>query len=70
MQVASYRMRVLYPLLEFLHHHAINQPCIQAAAEELARIFTPWVLRKQAGSSPSSLSEARTARCARAAGLP
>ena len=57
-------MRVLYPLLEFLHHHAINQPSIQAAAEELARIFTPWILRKQASPNPSSLSEARTARCA------
>ena len=62
-------MRVLYPLLELLHHHAINQPSIQAAAEELARIFTHWILRKQASPGPSSLSETRTARYTRAAAL-
>lgn len=40
-----YRLQILIPLLELLHHHAINQDDIQYTAVMVAERFAPYLLR-------------------------
>ena len=45
MQNDTYRLKVLVPLLELLHHHTVNQDNIQETAALLAEMFAPFLLR-------------------------
>lgn len=45
MQNDAYRLRIVLPLLELLHHHCINQESIQHAAEHVGTKFASCLLR-------------------------
>lgn len=45
LQNDTYRLKVLIPLLELLHHHTINQDNIQQTAALLGEMFAPFLLR-------------------------
>ena len=47
MQNDAYRLRILLPLLELLHHYCINQRSIQHAAEYVAQKFVTCLLRPE-----------------------
>lgn len=45
LQNDMYRLKVLIPLLELLHHHVINQDDIQNTAFMVGKRFAPYLLR-------------------------
>ncbi|KAK9804820.1 hypothetical protein WJX72_007288 [[Myrmecia] bisecta] len=59
-QMPASTLQVLYPLMEFLHHHSINQrrkPDSPIAPPDLARIFAPLLLRPSGCNSISCESD-------------
>ena len=60
-QIDSYRLRILLPLLELLHHYCINQRNIQLAAEYVGNKFASYLLRPAHQASPSSQDTALAA---------
>eukprot|EP00884_Botryococcus_braunii_P019576 jgi/Botrbrau1/6301/Bobra.0339s0012.1 len=48
-QVPVYAVKVLYPLLEFLHHYRLNQRRANTPASDLASTFAPLLLRPPDG---------------------
>lgn len=48
-QVPTVAAKVLYPLLEFLHHYRLNQRRANTPASDLASTFAPLLLRPPEG---------------------
>lgn len=58
LQNDTYRLRVLLPLLELLHHYCINQHSIQHAAAYIGEKFASCLLRSSFQSDTAGESEA------------
>lgn len=58
LQNDAYRLRVLLPLLELLHHYCINQHSIQCAAAYVGEKFVSCLLRPSFRSDTTGESEA------------
>ena len=66
MQNDLYRLKILVPLLELLHHHTINQDHIQHTAAMLGEVFGPCLLRCHGSTSKQTQQDERAIAAATA----